>query len=206
LQEFPQVLPVSRQIRRYVAILPACLAVSVLLGACGEPQTEARARASLPRCTEDGHLRVETFGAVAARIDWHGDSLTCEGMKRPRGRGARLRFAGELELEGKQRPFAIILSIPDLRRGRAAEELATRVTFIEEDAARFFSTRETDICWSDVNEQSPMRRPDGTAIKDRFLISGVTYCMAPIAELNGNESITLSELEFSGQLRWAKPN
>ena len=199
-------MPLSRQIRRYSALLPACLVLATLLGACGDPQGEEPAGRILSRCAETGYLRVETFGAVAARIDWHGDSLTCEGMKRPRGRGARLRFAGELNLEGKQRPFAIILSIPDLGRGRAADELATRVTFIEEDAARFFSTRETDICWSDVNEQSPMRRSDGTAIKDRFLISGVTYCMAPIAELNGSESITLSELEFSGQLRWAKPN
>jgi len=199
-------LPISRQIPIYSALLPACLVIAALLGACGEQQREERASRILARCTETGYLRVETFGAVAARIHWHCDSLTCEGMKRPRGRGARLRFAGELSLEGRQRPFAIILSIPDLGRGRTADELATRVTFLEEDAARFFSTRETDICWSDVNAQSPMRRSDGTAIKDRFLISGVTYCMAPIAELNGSESITLSELEFSGQLRWAKPN
>lgn len=183
--------------------MPACVVVSALLGACGEPQTEARAGRSLSPCTENGHLRVETFGAIAARIDWHGDALTCEGMKRPHGKGARLRFAGKVGVEDDQRPFAIILSIPDLRRGRAGDELPTRVTLIEEEAARFFSTRDSDICWSDVDEQSPIRRSDGTAIRDRYMISGVTYCVAPVAELNGRDSITLSELEFSGQLQWA---
>lgn len=183
--------------------MPACVAISAWLGACGEPHTDARARSALPRCTEDGHLTVETFGAVAARIDWQGDSLTCEGMKRPHGKGARLRFAGKVGPE-EGRPFAIILSIPDLGRGRAADELPTRVTLIEENAARFFSTQDTDICWSDVNEQSPMQRPDGSTIRDRYKISGVTYCVAPIPELNGSESITLSEMAFSGQLRWVK--
>lgn len=115
-----------------------------------------------------------------------------------------MRFAGKVGLEDEQRPIAIIISIPDLKRGRAADELPTRVTFIEEDTARFFSTQDTDICWSNVDDHSPERHPDGTAIKDRYMISGVTYCMAPIAELNGNASITLSELEFSGHLRWER--
>jgi len=43
-----------------------------------------------------------------------------------------------------------------------------------------------------------------TVIELFYRISGLTYCVAPIAELNGAASVTLSDLKFTGQLRWTK--
>jgi len=44
----------------------------------------------------------------------------------------------------------------------------------------------------------------GAIITNHYSISGLIYCVAPIAELNGAASVTLSDLQFTGQLRWAQ--
>lgn len=190
-------------------ILAAMLA---FLGACESntaPQdsanTAVQALASTG-CIDGGHLEVQTFGAIKADIDWSEPDIQCEGMQRPNENGARLRFSGEIGSADSARALAIILSIPDLERGASENELATRVTLIEEENARFFSTRESDICWSNIIEQAPLVESDGTIIEHFYRISGLTYCVSPIAELNGAASVTLSDLEFTGQLRWAKKN
>ena len=170
MQEFSQVLPIFRQNRPFPAVLPAFLVISACLAACGKldtdrgkPQPGGR---TISRCAENGYFKVEAFGAVTARIDWDGDSLACEGMPRPRGQGARLRFAGDIGPAAEQHPFAIILSIPELNKGRAANELPTRVTLIEGNDVRFFSTQDSHICWSDVSSQSPVQNSNGTADAD----------------------------------------
>lgn len=155
-------------------------------------------------CVVGGRLTVETFGAIQADIDWREPLVRCEGMQRPRGKGARLRFAGEVTSDDVTRTVAFILSIPDLEKGKIADELRTRVTVIEEENARFFSTREADVCWSNITHQAPMTNADGIIITGRYSISGLTYCVAPVAELNGAASLTLSDMQFTGQLRWAK--
>lgn len=155
-------------------------------------------------CIEGGHLVVQTFGAISSDIDWSEPDIQCEGMQRPNEKGARLRFSGEIDSTDGARPLAFILSIPDLEQGAIGNELATRVTLIEEESARFFSTRESDICWSNITEQSPLVDSEGTVIEHFYRVKGLTYCVASIAELNGAASVTLSDLEFTGQLRWAK--
>jgi hypothetical protein len=183
------------------------VAISAFLGACEDKVTTAdppESTLSPIVCIEGGRLAVKTFGAIKTDIDWSEPDIRCEGMQRPQEKGARLRFSGEIDADDDARPLAIILSIPDLKKGATANELATRVTLIEEENARFFSTRETDICWSNITEQSPMIDSDGTVIEHFYRISGLTYCVAPIAELNGAASVTLSDLEFTGQLRWAR--
>ena len=186
-----------------LAIVPTL----ALLGACGDHSTDAvEPIASIGRsdCVPAGRLTVDAFGAINAEIDWREPNIRCEGMRRPRGEGARLRFAGELMLDDVTRTVAFILSIPDLEKGKTAAELPTRVTVIEEENARFFSTRETDICWSNVTHQEPLTNRDGIIITGRYSISGLTYCVAPVAELKGAASLTLSDMEFTGQLSWAK--
>lgn len=131
--------------------------------------------------------------------------MSCEGMRRPGGEGARLRFAGKTGEGDGARYLAFILSIPDLAAGSTGNELPTRVTLIEEDAGRFFSTLEAEVCWSDIERQEPRAGSGGTNSSGHYSISGLLYCVAPVAELNGTASVTLSELAFSGQLRWT-PN
>ena len=153
----------------------------------------------------DGSLTVITYGAIDASIDWRGDSLDCDGMRRPHDEGVRLRFAGVVgTADNNQRTLAFILSIPALGAGRTGDELPTRLTLIEEDEGRFFSTQEANICWSDIEQQRPLRDETGAVIPEHYFVSGLTYCVAAIAELNGKASVTLSDLKFSGQVNWGK--
>jgi hypothetical protein len=145
-------------------------------------------------CGDHGHLATTLVGAVEADIDWRAAELVCEGMPRPGGEGVRLRFAGQVD----DRRFTIIIALPGLQRDQPASELASNVTLIEEGAGRFFSTADTEICWTDVNFLESER---GAA--NRYRIGGTLYCVAPLVEVNGNSSVSLAELDFSGLLDWS---
>ena len=96
-------------------------------------------------CGEDGAFVVTLYGALAGNIEWHAEDMNCQGMSRPEGAGARLRFAGKA---GEQAlALAFIIAIPELERGTAANELPSVVTVIEEGKGRFFSTPDLDSCW-----------------------------------------------------------
>ena len=45
-------------------------------------------------CGDSGYLRTTLYGSFEGEVDWSSDELVCEGMPRPDGDGARLRFAG----------------------------------------------------------------------------------------------------------------
>jgi hypothetical protein len=66
-----------------------CLVLCV--SACGDPEPVAAMQT--PGCGSDGALVVEIYGGVRASIDWDAGVLECQGMPRPDGEGARLRFA-----------------------------------------------------------------------------------------------------------------
>lgn len=190
--------------------IPVLLTIATLTGGCEKPAEPPNAPIPGPKtasCVAGGRLAVDTYGAVEAHIDWSADDMTCEGMPRPADEGARLRFAGQIgggndEGDGERRYLAFIFSIATLTPGQGGEELPTRVTIIEEDEGRFFSTQEADVCWSDVKYHAPPQQADATPMTEQSRIDGLLYCVAPIAELNGTASITLSDLAFSGQLRW----
>ena len=151
-----------------------------------------------PACGSDGALVAEIYGGVRASIDWDAGVLQCEGMPRPNGEGARLRFAGMADGE---RPLAFILGLPDLVKGEIASELPTNVTLIEEGTGRFFGTRDTANCWTDIE----MHERIPAAESAPYRIRGILYCVAPLAELNGNSSISFADLEFTGLLDWEPP-
>jgi hypothetical protein len=153
-------------------------------------------------CIEGGKLSVETYGAFETKIDWVAESMTCEGMRRPNSEGARLRFAGQVGEKDARQHVAFILSIPDLKQGSAGKELPTRVTIIEEDAGRFFSTQESAVCWTNIDSQEARSDYQGVTMPGHYEISGLLYCVSPVAELNGSSSITLSDLVFHGSLSW----
>jgi len=114
-------------------------------------------------------------------------------MPRPEGQGARLRFAGQ----SGETPIAIIVAIPGLERGATARELGSNVTVIEEGSGRFFSTAGLGSCWTDILEQD--ETDDGG---NGYFVAGTLYCIAPLAEINGDSSVTLRELRFGGYLDW----
>lgn len=172
----------------------ACLVLCV--SGCGD--TAPVALQAVPACGSDGALVTEIYGGVRASIDWNAGTLECEGMPRPNGEGARLRFAGPLAAADGQRQLAFILGLPDLVEGETAVELPTNVTLMEEGTGRFFGTREADKCWTDIETHERLQPVESST----YRISGVLYCMAPLADLNGKSSISFADLRFTGRLDW----
>jgi hypothetical protein len=175
------------------------MAAALTLAGCGDTPEPAAVPSLLPPapepgdCGERGYLRTNFYGEIAGPVDWSAGDLECQGMPRPEGQGARMRFAGpsgELSL-------AIIIALPGLERGAIARELGSNITVIEEGGGRFFGTTGLGTCWTDVLEQDP---PGDDA--DRYFVAGTLYCIAPLAEVNGDSSVTLRELEFGGYLDW----
>ena len=111
------------------------------------------------------------------------------------GAGARLRFAG---LVGDTSlPIAFIIAMPGLERGIEGLELASNVTVIEESSSRFFRTAELESCWTDIETAYALDESG-----DRFVIDGVLYCISPLPEVNGDASVSIPEMRFSGLLDW----
>jgi hypothetical protein len=160
-----------------------------MLAACNDPPSHTPAIAGA--CGSDGGLKTELFGGLEVVLDWQPDQLECQGMPRPNANGARLRFSGTARSGSESTQLAFIFGIPGLERGKPARELPTNVTVIDEEHGRFFATQDTDSCWSDIDRQ------EETATSGTYVIRGVLYCVAPLAELNGNGNVTLSEVLFA---------
>jgi hypothetical protein len=190
LQVFPKKTVLTRQFIVFGLLLPgmsSCQADSVTAGS-----NPAAAAATAADC----EIRARIIGALSADIAWTGTNLTCEGMPRPGGAGARLKFAGASPDGG--RPIAIIIAVPDLVRNEAARELASNVTLIEEGGGRFFSTANLDICMTDIHSSQEL---PGSA--NRSSVSGAVYCVAPLAQVNGKSSVSIPQLSFTGLIDWS---
>ncbi len=189
------------------AHLAALLLMAIALGGCDAtvaPGTESESPAAslLPdstlsnnACGEGGALKTTLYGALAGDIEWLATEMQCEGMPRPGGAGARLRFAGLVGDEDMS--IAFIIAMPDLKRGMDGLEFASNVTVIEESSSRFFSTADLESCWTDIESNAAL---DETG--DRFVIGGVLYCISPLPEVNGAASISIPEMRFSGLIDW----
>ncbi len=195
MQGFPDISRESSCRPAYRGPIAALLLTSVV--ACGDPPPVARE--IVGDCASEGGLKTELYGALETAIDWQPGQLQCQGMPRPNAAGARLRFAGTATRGGESTQLAIIFGIPALERGKTGKELPTNVTVIDEGLGRFFSTQSTDSCWTDVDSQ------EESASESRYVISGIVYCVAPLAELNGNSSVLLSDVHFTGLLDWKPP-
>src|SRR5690606_29537705 len=102
-----------RSLALYLILLP-------LAAGCGNE--EKAPAAATANCVDDGVLAGETYGAIVSTLDWRGDKLECEGMPRPNGEGARLRFAGPATAEGETLNLAFIIALPRLEQGKSARE------------------------------------------------------------------------------------
>ncbi len=138
-------------------------------------------------------LTGELYGAIEGKIAWQSADLSCEGMPRPGGAGARLRFAGSHP--SGEGTLAIIIALPAHARDSVSESIDSRITMIEEGSGRFFAANESGSCWVDVLDVTSLD-------EDRELTSGRLYCIRPLAEVNGSSSLTIPELEFSGLVDW----
>lgn len=174
------------------ALLLAAVAIGTL--ACRPPPP--RAEAGEP-CVPGARFSGELHGEVAADLDWRGAGLDCEGMPRPFDAGARLRFAGPAG--GGERRLAFIVALPGLAPGATANELPATVTVIEEDNGRFFSNGDNPGCWSDVTAQQAL-----AGIAGSFAVTGIVYCLTPLAGQHGNGSVRIGEIAFTGRIDWER--
>ena len=187
---------------KFVVKIAAAVAVLILISGC-QPAVDTAvdtAISAIPEaappasCGDQGYLSTELFGGLAGKIEWTSTNFECEGMPRPGGNGVRLRFAGNIDGEHK---LAIIIALPELRRGETGNEYQSKVTLIEEGVGRFFTTGDNDICWTDIVELESADESDSD-----FSIGGTLYCVAPLTEINGDSDITIRDLKFRGQLDW----
>jgi len=157
----------------------------------------ALADAAARPCLEDrsGYLAGRLYGAIDAPLDWRGGVLECEGMPRPDGAGARLRFARRIAPTDAD--LVIILGIDGLDPDDTVTGRAATVTVIDEQSSRFYSNS-GEQCWADVTRQEPAPGPEDTRA-----VTGRVYCTAALPALNGQGSISLDELEFRGRIDWA---
>lgn len=146
-------------------------------------------------CGDDGYLNGELYGAVRGRFDLDSTGVTCEGMPRPEGVGARLRFAGQAQPGDRQ--IAIIIALPDFSIEAMDVELPANVTLIEEGNGTFYSTPDLDNCLVEISSVTATRDSE-----TRFSVTGGLYCVSPLPEVNGDSSVSVSELRFSGLLDW----
>lgn len=148
-------------------------------------------------CLEDGsgYLTGRLYGAIDAPIDWRGSAMECEGMPRPEGAGARLRFAWRIVPTDAD--LVIIVGIDGLAPDETVSGRAATVTVIDEHSSRFYSNT-GEQCWADVTRQEPAPGPEDTRA-----VTGRVYCTAALPAVNGRGSISLDELEFRGRVDWA---
>ena len=188
-----------KKARRLGRVAVPGLVSLALLGAC-QQAAEPAARpiepevAAAPGCSSDAYLTTELYGSIEREIRWSAEDLQCESMLRPEGKGVRLRFTGAVA--GSQ--LAIILALPELKRGIADAESPTVVTLTVEGSGRFFSTATAESCWSDISAQDML---DDSP--DKYTISGTLFCVAPLGEINGDTAISIPELSFRGVVDWS---
>lgn len=146
-------------------------------------------------CGPDGHLSAQLYGAIETELEWDRGDLECTGMPRPDGKGVRLRLAALGEPGGHGLVF--IIALPGFARDSGPAEFDSNTTVIEAGDGRFFSTPDTDNCLVNVEAVRPV---DDSG--DRFSVAGALYCVSPVPEVNGDSSVSIPELRFSGLLDW----
>ena len=186
------------------SLLPVlCLLLGAAACAGGGEDTPADATAGAladaagRSCLEDGsgYLAGRLYGAIDAPLDWRGPALACEGMPRPEGAGARLRFARRIAPTDAD--LVIIVGVDGLDPDETVTGRAATVTVIDEHSSRFYSNS-GEQCWADVTRQQPAPGPEDTRA-----VNGRVYCTAALPAVNGPGSISLDELEFRGRIDWA---
>lgn len=180
--------------RRLAAAAVSCLGIAACgptASTSGEPVAPVAAHSV--GCAAEGVFHARLYGAIAAELAWSSPQYECRGMPRPGGRGIRLFFAGHEETSDQR--LAFILAIPEFDPDATGREFDSTLTVIEEGGGRFFSTAIDASCVTEISAIDTLG-PDA----DRLAVHGAVFCVSPLAEVNGDSSLSIAELRFSGML------
>jgi hypothetical protein len=144
---------------------------------------------------QDGYLKGELYGALRKTLDWHGESMLCDGMDRPEGQGIRLVFSEHVNPDDPG--VVLVIGVADARLGAPEQELEANVTIIDQVSGKFFSTQEQPRCWTRLTTQL---RLTGT-VEESWRLDGHLYCASALAALAGPGSVTLDEIEYSSLMK-----
>jgi hypothetical protein len=166
-----------------------------------ERPVPALAPAVVPPCVmdRDGFVRGELFGSIERRLDWSGAGMLCDGMPRPDGAGIRLVFS-----ETASAPAAglrLVIGIAGIAPGAApdAPELVANVTLIDQDRGVFYSTQGLERCWVRPATQNRL----ANSAPEAWRLDGKLFCVGALAAVEGPDSVTLGDIDFSGRIRFA---
>ena len=232
-----------RSARRRLAVRTlALLAVTGLAAgtAAAEPNTDGRNAAPLPAasaavtvlpkargltpCTalEGAFLHARMAGTLELVLDFRGADLSCDGMRRPDGKGLRVSFAGALGDEH----LTLVFGVPHLAEGASGRAVPVNVTIIR-DGGRVYGTRGEGKCVLDEVVQTPMAAPvvpvatmnesqGGPAVAQaaaldsaaprRWRIDARGFCLEPARAVAAGsiagDAILLTTFDFRGPLAW----
>lgn len=141
-----------------------------------------------------GVLSGTLYGALQRELATGSPSVACQGMPRPAERGIRLQF--RVSPQTGDGPLVLIIGIDDIDRNDTGKSIRSTVTIIDESGNRFFSTGDQPSCFSDIERH---RYRETELASD---IEGVLWCTAAIPEINGENSVRLTELRFAGRVNW----
>lgn len=142
-----------------------------------------------------GFFRGRFFGALDLTADWSAPAMTCDGMRRPDGSGARLYFAGAGPASGR---VAVVIGLESRDALSGGAELPANVTVIDETDGRFFSSAGPGRCWARIGQVTPVSHRPGHPAGSR--IEGLVYCLGALPSVGDRSSLTLGDLQFSGWL------
>ena len=177
-------------------LLVGCIGWLVLAmrPATGPDEASLAPRAMSP-CTMDvdGYVRGEIYGAIKQQLDWRGATMACDGMPKP-DEGIRVAFR---EFADPDQPgLTIVIAIDGVTPGQTFVEQGANVTINDRRNGRFFSTQGEQRCWVTMRELVKLIGTSG----DVWRLNGLLYCTAALPAAAGAGSITLGEIEFSGQV------
>ena len=127
--------------------------------------------------TDGAFLHARLAGALERELDFRGVGLSCDGMRRPDGKGLRVSFAGLLDKER----LTLVFGVPRLAEGASGHAVPVNVTVIRE-GGQVYGTRGEGRCMLDkvmqtrievpVSPQAPADRPVPPGAIDAAIAAG----------------------------------
>lgn len=140
-------------------------------------------------------LEARLAGALDADVRWQASEMDCDGMRRPDGKGLRIRFEGTAAGER----LTLVFAAPRLAEGESAHAVPVNLTVIRGGA--IYGTRGEGRCLLDDVRQAPLAGPAGEGPR-RWSVEARGFCLEPARAVAGNDAILLSRFDFRGQIAW----
>jgi hypothetical protein len=144
----------------------------------------------------DAYLNARLSGAIESELNWSAAELSCDGMRRPDGKGLRVTFSGPLK--GKQ--LTLVFGVPRLAEGAGGRAVPVNVTLVREGKS-VYGTRGEDKCMLDEVSQARVKHnPPGGA--RHWAIEARGFCLEPARAVQGRDAILLVRFDFRGSVTW----